>query len=94
MGMLQTLYQRDAEVTIIGGFAERPQTWKPCDRSSLVAQWVKDLALSLLWCWFDPWPRKFCKLRVRQKKKRNENRNLVSKLPKSWTLRVFHYYRE
>ena len=34
--------------------------------SSLVAQQVKDLALSvqwpgsLLWCGFDPWPRNFC----------------------------------
>ena len=27
--------------------------------SSLVA-WVKDLALSLLCCGFDPWPRNFC----------------------------------
>ena len=35
-------------------------------RSSLVAQWVKDLALLLLWLWlqlrlgFDLWPRNFC----------------------------------
>ena len=28
-------------------------------RSSAVAQWVKDLALSLLWCGFDSWPGKF-----------------------------------
>ena len=27
--------------------------------SFLVAQWVKDLALSLMWCWFDPWPGNF-----------------------------------
>ena len=27
--------------------------------SSLVAQWVKDPALSLLWCGFSPWPRSF-----------------------------------
>ena len=27
-------------------------------RSSLVAQWVKDPALSLLWHKFDSWPRK------------------------------------
>ena len=26
------------------------------DRSFLVAQQVKDLALSLLWCGFNPWP--------------------------------------
>ena len=29
------------------------------NRSSLVAQWVKNLALSLLWLGFDPWPRNF-----------------------------------
>ena len=27
--------------------------------SALVAQWVKDLALSLLWQGSDPWPRNF-----------------------------------
>ena len=38
------------------------------NRSSLVAQWVKDLVLSLqqlgllLWHRFDPWPRNFCML--------------------------------
>ena len=26
-------------------------------RSSRLAQWVKDLVLSLLWLGFDPWPR-------------------------------------
>ena len=29
-------------------------------RSSLVARWVKDVALSLLWFGFDPWPKNFC----------------------------------
>ena len=28
-------------------------------RTPPVAQWVKDLALSLLWCRFDLWPGKF-----------------------------------
>ena len=38
-----------------------------------LAQWVKDLAWSLLWCrwllWltFDPWPRNFCLLQVQPK---------------------------
>ena len=32
--------------------------------SSLVAQWVKDLALLLLWHGFDPWPRNVCMLWV------------------------------
>ena len=28
-------------------------------RSSLVAQWVKDQVLSLVWCRFSPWPGNF-----------------------------------
>ena len=42
--------------------------------SSRVAQWVKDLALSLLWlglllwCRFDPWPGNFCRPWVWPKK--------------------------
>ena len=38
--------------------------------SSLVAQWVKDLALSLLWCQFDPW--NFHRLQVQPKKKKKK----------------------
>ena len=39
-------------------------------------QWVKDLALSLLWCEFDPWLGKFHMPWVRQKKKkRKKERN-------------------
>ena len=43
--------------------------------SSLVTQWVKDLALSLmwlgsfLWCGFDPWPGNFCICRHGHKRK-------------------------
>ena len=33
---------------------------KGCQGSSLVAQWVKDLVLSLLWPRFDPWLGNFC----------------------------------
>ena len=39
-------------------------------RSSLLVQWVKDWALSLLWLWllrwnrFNPWPGNFCMLQV------------------------------
>ena len=33
---------------------------KGCQGSSLVAQWVKDLVLSLLWPRFDPWRGNFC----------------------------------
>ena len=29
-------------------------------RSFLAAWWVKDRALSLLWCGFNPWPGNFC----------------------------------
>ena len=36
--------------------------------SSPVAQQVKDLVLSLLWCRFDPWPRNFCKPKGKKKK--------------------------
>ena len=46
--------------------------------SSLVAQWVKDLALSLLWlgslmwCGFHPWPGNFCTLWEQPKKKKKK----------------------
>ena len=37
--------------------------------NSLLAQWVKDLVLSLLWFRFDPWPRNFCTLQAWLKNK-------------------------
>ena len=37
--------------------------------STLVAQWVKDSALSLLWLGFDPWPRNFRMLQAWGKKR-------------------------
>ena len=37
-------------------------------RSSLVAQWVKDLALTLLWHGFNPWPGNFHMLWAQPKK--------------------------
>ena len=46
--------------------------FKISSKSSLVAQWVKDLALSLqqleslLWHRFDPWPRNFYMPQVQQ----------------------------
>ena len=40
--------------------------------SSLVAQWVEDLALSLPWCGFDPWLGNFCMLQVWPEKKKKE----------------------
>ena len=48
-------------------------------KSSLVAQWVKELALSLLclgsllWHRFDPWPGNFCMSWARPKKKFADN---------------------
>ena len=50
--------------------------------SSFVAQQVKDLALSLqwpgslLWCWFDPWPRNFC---MPQAQPKQTNKKVISK---------------
>ena len=35
-----------------------------------MAQWVKDLVLSLLWCRFDPCPGNFCVLWVQPEKKK------------------------
>ena len=49
----------------------------PCrlrsSRSSLVTQQAKDLALSLLWHGFDPWPGKFCMPWAWSKKKKNSS---------------------
>ena len=47
-----------------------------------MAQWVKDLVLSLqwlgllLWCGFDPWPRNFHMLEVQPKKKKKNLENI------------------
>ena len=38
------------------------------DWSSLVAQWDKGLAVSLLWHGFKPWPGSFCMPRAQPKK--------------------------
>ena len=38
--------------------------------SSLTAQWVKNLVVSLLWFGFNPWPQNFCTPRAQPKKKR------------------------
>ena len=48
-------------------------------RSSLMAQWVKDLALSLLCCGFHPWSGNFCMLQKWQKKKKKKS--------------IFHYVK-
>lgn len=37
--------------------------------SSLMAYWVKDAMLSLMWWGFDPWPLNFCMPQVYKKKK-------------------------
>ena len=44
-----------------------------------MAQWVKDLVLSLLWLEFSPWPGNFCMPQV-QPKKRYLKHCLVTKL--------------
>ena len=43
---------------------------RPCLGSSLMVKQVKDLALSLLWHGFDPWPWNFCMPQVWPKKKK------------------------
>ena len=40
------------------------RSWSPP-----VVRWVKDLALSLLWHGFNPWPRNFCMLQKQNKNK-------------------------
>ena len=47
-----------------------------------MAQWVRDPSLSLLlqlrsllWHWFDPWPRNFHRLRAQPKKKKKKKRS-------------------
>lgn len=40
--------------------------------SSLVVWWVRDLALSLPWPGFNPWPGNFCVMRVWPKKKKKK----------------------
>ena len=43
-----------------------------------MAQWVKDLVLSLLWLGFDPWPGNF---HMPQPVNNNNNKNLKIELP-------------
>ena len=53
-----------------------------------MAQQVKDPALSLLWCGFDPWPGKFCtpeNMPPPQKKREREIQNKKSKILKMKT---------
>ena len=45
-------------------------------RSFFVAQWVKDLALSLLWQEFDPWPGNFQMPWGQPKKKKKERKKV------------------
>ena len=53
------------------------------NRSSLVGQWVKDLALLLLWHGFSPWPGNFPMLKARllhQKAEKNTFQTLDNNL--------------
>ena len=51
-----------------------------------MVQWVKDLALSLQWCGFNPWPRNFHTLWARppherkRKKEREKKRKTEKKI--------------
>ena len=47
------------------------------DWSTLEEQWVKGLALSLLWYGFDPWPGNFYTLRVQPRKKKQKRSSKV-----------------
>ena len=54
-------------------------------RSSLEAQWVEDLVLSLLWHQFNPWPGKFCMPKKREKKEKFNYMGLpINKKQQSW----------
>ena len=65
------------------------------NRSSLVTQWVKDPALSLLWRGFDPWPGNFLMPWVWPKKKKNKYRYINIKTISSkhirFNLQTAHY---
>ena len=59
--------------------------------SSLVAQQVKDPALSLLWHRFDPWPGNFRMLWAwpKKKKKKKKNHKVLCSEDTDFSLRVF-----
>ena len=52
-----------------------------------MAQWVKDLALSLLWlmsllsCGFNPWPGKFCMIYAQPKRKERKEKKIQNLRP-------------
>ena len=47
--------------------------------SSLVAQQVKDLALSPLWHGFDPWPWNFCMPQAQPEKRKEKRKEIKIK---------------
>lgn len=49
-------------------------------RSSLAARWVQDLALSLLWLRFEPWPGNLCGAGVWMKKKKGCKSRLLHRI--------------
>ena len=69
-------------------FYASKDTLKNVKRSSFVAQWIKDLVLSLqppgslLWCGFDSWPGNFHMLRAQPKRKKKKKK--VKKQPTDW----------
>ena len=63
-----------------------------CMRSSLVAQWVKDLTLSLLWWGFDPWLGNFCLPWAQPNKWTNKQTNKQKTQPKTYAKDVGKNY--
>ena len=48
---------------------ERKKTLSTGEKERILAPWVKELALPLLWHRFNPWPRSFCMPKRKKKKK-------------------------
>ena len=80
---LRSVAEDGGEAAVCVSASPRPPSWelsrplqgRPLGRS-LVAQWVKDLALPLLWLWlppwrsFDPWPWNLCMPQGQPKRKK------------------------
>ena len=59
-----------------------------------MAQWVKELALSLLWRGFDPWSKNFCMLLAQPRKKKKEKGNRVNYLALQCVSKVILYDKD
>ena len=65
---------KNREMDNMGREVETQRIKRKCWRSSLVAQQVKDSALSLLWGGFEPWPWNFHMSQVWPKKKKKKKK--------------------